>query len=144
MIHHDKNVGEVLDLLDELKIADNTFVMYSTDNGPHMNTWPDGAMTPFRSEKDTNWEGALRVPLLARWPGKIAPGSVSREIVQHHDWLPTFVAMAGEPDIVEKCKKGYKAGEKTFKIHLDGYNLVPYLTGKEKKSPRQGVRSKAG
>ena len=138
MVDHDKNVGEVLDLLDELKIADNTFVMYSTDNGPHMNTWPDGAMTPFRSEKDTNWEGAFRVPLLARWPGKIEAGKVSNEIVQHHDWLPTFVAMAGEPDIVEKCKKGYKAGEKTFKIHIDGYNLLPYLTGKEKKSPREG------
>jgi len=138
MIDHDKNVGEILDLLDELKIADNTFVMYSTDNGPHMNTWPDGAMTPFRSEKDTNWEGAFRVPLLVRWPGKIEAGKISNEIVQHHDWLPTFVAMAGEPDIVEKCKKGYKAGDKTFKIHIDGYNLLPYLTGKEKKSPRQG------
>jgi len=138
MIDHDKNVGEVLDLLDELKIADNTFVLYSTDNGPHMNTWPDGAMTPFRSEKDTNWEGAFRVPLVVRWPGKIPAGKVSREIVQHHDWLPTFLAMAGEPDIVEKCKKGYKAGDKTFKIHIDGYNLLPYLTGKEKKSPRQG------
>jgi arylsulfatase A-like enzyme len=138
MIDHDKNVGEILDLLDELKIADNTFVMYSTDNGPHMNTWPDGAMTPFRSEKDTNWEGAFRVPLLVRWPSKIEAGTISNEIVQHHDWLPTFVAMAGETDIVEKCKKGYKAGDKTFKIHLDGYNLLPYLTGKEKKSPRQG------
>jgi arylsulfatase len=138
MIDHDKNVGELLDLLDELGIADNTFVMYSTDNGPHMNTWPDGAMTPFRSEKDTNWEGAFRIPLLVRWPGKIAAGAVSNEIVQHHDWLPTFLAMAGEPDIVEKCKKGYKAGGKTFKVHIDGYNLLPYLTGQEKKSPRKG------
>jgi arylsulfatase A-like enzyme len=138
MIDHDKNVGEMLDLLDELGIADNTFVMYSTDNGPHMNSWPDGGMTPFRSEKDTNWEGAFRVPLLVRWPGKIRAGSISNEIVQHHDWLPTFLAMAGEPDIVEKCKKGHKAGDKTFKIHLDGYNLLPYLTGEEKKSPRPG------
>ena len=138
MIDHDKNVGELLDLLDELGIADDTFVMYSTDNGPHMNTWPDGAMTPFRSEKNTNWEGAFRVPLLVRWPGKIAAGSVSNEIVQHHDWLPTFLATAGEPDIVEKLKKGYKAGGKTFKVHIDGYNLLPYLTGKEKKSPRKG------
>jgi arylsulfatase A-like enzyme len=138
MIDHDKNVGEVLDYLDEIGIADNTLVMYSTDNGPHMNTWPDGAMTPFRSEKDTNWEGAFRVPLLVRWPGKIAAGSVSNEIVQHHDWLPTFLAMAGDPDIVEKCKKGHDAAGKHFKIHLDGYNLVPYLTGKEKKSPRPG------
>jgi arylsulfatase A-like enzyme len=138
MVDHDKNVGEVLDYLDELGIADNTIVMYSTDNGPHMNTWPDGAMTWFRSEKDTNWEGAFRVPLLVRWPGHIAAGSISNEIIQHHDWLPTFLAMAGEPDIVEKCKKGHQAAGKTFKIHLDGYNLVPYLTGKEKKSPRPG------
>ena len=95
-------------------------------------------MTPFRSEKNTNWEGAFRVPLLVRWPGKIAAGSVSNEIVQHHDWLPTFLAMAGEPDIDEKLKKGHKAAGKTFKVHIDGYNLLPYLTGKEKKSPRQG------
>jgi arylsulfatase len=138
MIDHDKNVGDLLDLLDDLGIADNTFVMYSTDSGPHMNSWPDGGMTPFRSEKDTNWEGAFRIPLLARWPGKIQAGSISNEIVQHHDWLPTFLAMAGEPDIVQKCKKGYKAGDKTFKIHIDGFNLVPYLTGREKRSPRQG------
>jgi arylsulfatase A-like enzyme len=138
MIDHDKNVGEVLDFLDKLGIADNTLVMYSTDNGPHMNTWPDGAMTPFRSEKDTNWEGAFRVPLLVRWPGNVPAGVISNEIVHHHDWLPTFLAMAGEPDIVEKCKKGHKAGDKTFKVHIDGYNLLPYLTGKEKKSPRPG------
>jgi arylsulfatase A-like enzyme len=138
MIDHDKNVGDVLDLLDKLGIAENTFVLYTTDNGPHMNTWPDGAMTPFRSEKDTNWEGAFRVPLLVRWPGKIKAGAVSNEIVQLHDWLPTFLAMAGEPDIVEKLKKGYKAGHKTFKVHIDGYNLLAYLTGKEKKSPRPG------
>ena len=137
MIDHDKNVGQVLDYLDELGIADNTFVMYSTDNGPHMNSWPDGAMTPFRSEKNTNWEGAFRVPLLVRWPGKIKPGSVSNEIVQHHDWLPTFLAMAGEPDVVEKLKKGYQAIGATYKNHIDGYNLVPYLTGQEKKSPRK-------
>jgi arylsulfatase A-like enzyme len=138
MIDHDKNVGDVLDHLDKLGIAEDTFVMYTTDNGPHMNTWPDGAMTPFRSEKDTNWEGAFRVPLLVRWPGHIPAGSIANEIVQHHDWLPTFLAMAGEPNIVEKCKKGHKAGDKTFKIHIDGFNLLPYLTGKEKKSPRPG------
>ena len=138
MIDHDRNVGELLSLLDKLGIAENTFVMYSTDNGPHMNTWPDGAMTPFRSEKDTNWEGAFRVPMLVRWPGQIPAGAVSNEIVQHHDWLPTFLAMAGEPDIVEKCKKGHRAGDKKFKVHLDGYNLLPFLTGKDKKSPRQG------
>jgi arylsulfatase A-like enzyme len=138
MIDHDKNVGELLDLIDDLGIADNTFVMYSTDNGPHMNTWPDGAMTPFRSEKDTNWEGAFRVPMLVRWPGKIPAGVVSNEIIQHHDWLPTFLAMAGEPDIVEKLKKGHQAAGKKFKAHIDGYNLLPYLTGKEKQSPRNG------
>src|SRR5499425_1056896 len=104
MIDHDKHVGELLNLLDELGIANDTFVMYSTDNGPHMNTWPDGAMTPFRSEKNTNWEGAFRVPMVVRWPGKIPAGVVSNEIVQHHDWLPTFLAMAGEPNIVEKLK----------------------------------------
>jgi len=139
MVDHDKNVGEMLDFLDELGIAEDTFVMYSTDNGPHMNTWPDGAMTPFRSEKDTNWEGAFRVPLLVRWPGKIPAGAVSNEIVQHHDWLPTFLALAGEPDIIEKLKKGHKAAGKTFKVHIDGYNLLPYLTGKDKKSPREGL-----
>jgi arylsulfatase A-like enzyme len=139
MIDHDKNVGEMLDLLDHLGIAENTFVMYSTDNGPHVNSWPDGGSTPFRSEKDTNWEGAFRVPMLVRWPGKIPAGSVSNEIVQHHDWLPTFLAMAGEPEIVEKCKKGYKVGDKTYRVHIDGYNLLPYLTSKEKKCPRQGL-----
>jgi arylsulfatase A-like enzyme len=138
MIDHDKNVGELLDLLDELGIAEDTIVMYSTDNGPHMNTWPDGAMTPFRSEKDTNWEGAFRIPLLLRWPGKIAAGSVSTEIVQHHDWLPTFLAAAGEPQITERLRAGHKAGDKTFKVHIDGFNLLPYLTGKEPKSPREG------
>jgi arylsulfatase A-like enzyme len=138
MIDHDKHVGELLNLLDELGIANDTFVMYSTDNGPHMNSWPDGAMTPFRSEKNTNWEGAFRVPMVVRWPGKIPAGVVSNEIVQHHDWLPTFLAMAGEPDIVEKCKKGHQAAGKTFKVHIDGYNLLPYLTGEVKKSPRQG------
>jgi arylsulfatase len=138
MIDHDKNVGQVLAVLDELKIAENTIVVYSTDNGPHMNSWPDGAMTPFRSEKDTNWEGAFRIPELIRWPGKIPAGVVSNEIVQHHDWLPTFLAAAGETDIVEKCKRGHKAGVKHFKVHIDGYNLLPYLTGKEKQGPRKG------
>jgi arylsulfatase A-like enzyme len=137
MIDHDKNVGEMLDYLDQLGIADNTFVMYSTDNGPHRNSWPDGGMTPFRSEKDTNWEGAFRIPLVARWPGNIAAGTVSNEIIQHHDWLPTFLAMAGDPDVVEKLKKGYSAIGRGFKNHIDGYNLLPYLTGKVKDSPRK-------
>jgi len=138
MIDHDRNVGDVLDYLDKLGIAENTFVMYTTDNGPHMNTWPDAGMTPFRSEKNTNWEGAFRVPLIARWPGHIKPNSEANGIVQHHDWLPTFLAMAGEPDIVEKLKKGgYAANHRQFKNHIDGYNLVPYLTGETKESPRQ-------
>ena len=136
MIDHDKNVGDMLALLDEMGIADNTLVMYSTDNGPHSNTWPDGATTPFRSEKNTNWEGAFRIPLLVRWPGKIKAGSISNEIVQHHDWFPTFLAMAGEPGIVEKAKKGYKACGRTYKNHIDGYNLLPYLTGQVQKGPR--------
>ncbi len=138
MIDHDKNVGEMLDLLDQLNIAQDTIVVYSTDNGPHMNTWPDGAMTPFRSEKNTNWEGAFRVPLLMRWPGKIPASSICNEIVSHHDWLPTFLAAAGEPHIREKLLTGHEASGKRFKVHLDGYNLLPCLTGKEKKSPRQG------
>jgi arylsulfatase len=138
MIDHDKTVGELLNVLDELKIADNTFVMYSTDNGPHCNSWPDAGTTPFRSEKNSMWEGAYRVPAFARFPGKIPAGSVSNEIVSHLDWLPTILAAAGEPDIIEKCKKGHKAGSKTFKVHLDGYNLIPHLTGKDPKSPRKG------
>jgi arylsulfatase A-like enzyme len=137
MIDHDKVVGQMLDFLDELGIADNTFVQYSTDNGPHRNTWPDAGTTPFRSEKNTNWEGAFRVPLLVRWPGQIKAGSVSTEVVQHHDWFPTFLAMAGETDIVEKAKKGYQACGRTYKNHIDGYNLLPYLTGQEKESPRK-------
>jgi arylsulfatase len=137
MIDHDKNVGTVLNKIDELGIADNTIVMYSTDNGPHMNSWPDAGMTPFRSEKNTNWEGAYRVPAMVRWPGKIKPGTVSNDIVSHLDWAPTLLAVAGVPDVKEKLLKGYKADGKNFKVHLDGYNLVPYLTGQEAKSPRQ-------
>jgi arylsulfatase len=137
MIDHDKNVGELLDYLDRLGITDNTFVMYSTDNGPHRNSWPDAGTTPFRSEKNTNWEGAFRIPMIVRWSGKIAAGTVSNGIVQHYDWLPTFLAMAGETDVIKKLKKGgYKANGKTFKNHIDGFNLLPYLTGKEEKSPR--------
>ena len=137
MIDHDKNVGTVLAKLKELGIADNTFVMYSTDNGPHMNSWPDAAMTPFRNEKNSNWEGAYRVPAMVRWPGKIKPGSVSNEIVSHLDWLPTLLAMAGVPDVKEKLLTGYEAGKETYKVHLDGYNLLPYLTGEAPKGPRK-------
>jgi arylsulfatase len=137
MIDHDKNVGTVLKALVDLGIADNTFVMYSTDNGPHMNSWPDAAMTPFRSEKNTNWEGAYRVPTMVRWPGKIKPGQISNEMVAHHDWLPTLLAMAGDTQVTEKLLKGYRVGAMTYKVHLDGYNLVPYLTGQVAKSPRE-------
>lgn len=136
MIDHDKNVGTVLKALDDAGIADNTFVMYSTDNGPHMNTWPDGAMTPFRNEKNSNWEGAYRVPAMVRWPGKIKPGTVSNQMVGHHDWLPTLLAIAGDPDITQKLLKGLQIGDMTYRVHLDGYNLVPYLTGQTDKSPR--------
>jgi arylsulfatase A-like enzyme len=138
MVDHDKNVGELLDLLDELGITEDTFVMYSTDNGPHMNSWPDGAMTPFRSEKDTNWEGAFRIPLAVRWPQTIPAGVVSNDIVHHHDWLPTFLAMAGEPDIVGKCEKGHQAGDRTYKVHIDGFNLLDFLTKDGVRSPRKG------
>ncbi|WZP00907.1 arylsulfatase [Isosphaeraceae bacterium EP7] len=137
MIDHDKNVGTVLDAIDRLKLGDDTFVMYSTDNGPHMNTWPDAGMTPFRNEKNTNWEGAYRVPAMVRWPGKIKPGTVSNEMVSHHDWLPTFLAMAGDGDVKEKLLKGHAVGDTTYKVHLDGYNLVPYLAGQAEKSPRE-------
>jgi arylsulfatase len=136
MLYHDECVGKLLDLLDELGIADNTLVMYSTDNGPHMNSWPDAGMTPFRNEKNSNWEGAYRVPCMVRWPGQIPAGVVSNEIISHLDFLPTFVAAAGDAGIKDKLLKGHKAGKKTFKVHLDGYNLLPYLTGKESKSPR--------
>ncbi len=136
MIDHDKNVGTVLDKIDELGIGDNTFVMYSTDNGPHMNSWPDAAMTPFRNEKNSNWEGAYRVPCMVRWPGKIQAGSVSNDIVSHLDWLPTILAMAGDAGIKEKLLQGHQAGDRTYQVHLDGHNLVPYLTGEVDKCPR--------
>jgi arylsulfatase len=139
MIDHDKVVGALLDQLDELGIADDTIVIYSTDNGPHMNTWPDAGMTPFRSEKNTNWEGAFRIPEVIRWPGHIPAGAVSNEIIQHHDWLPTFLAAAGDDGIVDKLKKGHKVGSTTYKVHIDGYNLLPYLTGEVDKSPRPGL-----
>src|SRR5262245_6489408 len=129
MIEHDATVGKILKAIDDLGIADHTIVLYTTDNGPHMNTWPDGAMTPFRSEKNTNWEGAFRVPCMIRWPGRIQPGTISNDIVSALDWAPTLMAAAGDPDIKEKLLKGHQAGSKTFKVHLDGYNQLPYLTG---------------
>ena len=136
MIDHDKHVGTLLDKLDELGISDNTIVMYSTDNGPHANTWPDGATTPFRNEKNSNWEGAFRLPAMIRWPGRIPAGVVTNDIVSAMDMLPTFLAAAGEPDIKEKLLTGHQAGGKTFKVHLDGYNLLPFLTVEGERSPR--------
>ena len=137
MIDHDKNVGTVLKALDDLGIADNTLVMYSTDNGPHMNSWPDAAMTPFRSEKNSNWEGAYRVPCMIKWPGHIPAGVVNNDIVSHLDMLPTILAAAGVPDVKEQLLKGMQVGDTTFKVHLDGYNLLPLLTGETKVDPRK-------
>ncbi|MCB9467895.1 MAG: arylsulfatase [Candidatus Obscuribacterales bacterium] len=137
MIDHDRNVGSILDQLDKLGIADNTIVMYGTDNGPHMNSWPDAGMTPFRNEKDSNWEGAYRTPAMVRWPGKIKAGRVSNQIMSHLDWMPTLLAAAGEPDIKDKLLNGYKVGNKTFRVHLDGYNQLDFLTGDEDKSARE-------
>jgi arylsulfatase len=137
MVVHDEQIGQMLDKLDDLGIADNTIVMYSTDNGPENDAWPDGANTPFRSQKDTNWEGAWRVPSFIRWPGKIKPGTVFNGICSHQDMLPTLLAAAGDPDVSQKLLTGHKAGDKTFKVHIDGVNLLPYLTGQVKESPRE-------
>jgi len=137
MIEHDATIGAVLKAVDDLGIASNTIVLYTTDNGPHQNSWPDAGTTPFRSEKNTNWEGAFRVPCLIRWPGRIQAGVVSNEIVSGLDWLPTLMAAVGEPDIKDKLLKGHQAGTKTFKVHLDGYNQLPYLTGQQPRSARK-------
>jgi arylsulfatase len=139
MVEHDMHVGQLLDLLDRLGIADETLVFYSTDNGPHYNTWPDAAATPFRGEKNTNWEGGWRVPAMVRWPGKIKPGSISNEIMHHMDWLPTLAAVAGDPNVKESLKKKKKRRQKGFRVHLDGYNFLPYFTGEEEKGPRKEV-----
>ncbi len=140
MVEHDMHIGKFLDVLDELGIADNTIVFYSTDNGPHMNTWPDAGWNPFRGEKNTNWEGGWRVPAMVRWPGKIPAGTWSNEIVHHMDWLPTLLAAAGEPNIKEKLKAGgVSAIGRNYKVHLDGYNILPLLTGETDKSPRQEI-----
>jgi len=136
MIEHDLTIGDILKALDDLGIADNTIVVYSTDNGPHMNTWPDGAMTPFRSEKNTNWEGAFRVPCIVRWPGAIKPGQVTTELMSHNDWIPTLATIAGEPDLTNKLLKGYNANGKTYKVHLDGFDQSNFLLGKTQKSAR--------
>jgi arylsulfatase len=139
MVEHDMHIGKFLALLDELGIADNTILFYSTDNGPHYNTWPDAAATPFRGEKNTNWEGGWRVPSMVRWPAQIKAGAVSNQIMHHMDWLPTFVAAAGGPDIKEKLLTGVDAGGRSYKVHLDGYNFLPYLTGKQEQTPRHEI-----
>jgi arylsulfatase len=129
MLQHDADVGKLLKAVDDLGIADNTILIYTTDNGPHQNSWPDAATTPFRSEKNTNWEGAYRVPALIRWPGHIKPGSVSNEIVSGLDWFPTIAAAAGAPNIKTQLLAGAAIGDTTFKVHLDGYNILPLLEG---------------
>lgn len=137
MVEHDGHVGQLLKKLDELGIANNTIVMYSTDNGAEAMSWPDGGTTPFRGEKNTNWEGGYRVPCLIRWPGVIKPGTIYNSIFAHEDMMPTLLAAASVPDIKEKLLKGYQAGEKTYKVHLDGYNLIPYFKGEAKEAPRK-------
>ncbi|MEE9183230.1 MAG: arylsulfatase, partial [Acidimicrobiia bacterium] len=137
MVEHDGHVGQLLAKLDELGITDNTIVMYSTDNGAEVFSWPDGGMIPFRGEKNTNWEGGYRVPAMIRWPGRIEAGTVSNEIMSHEDWVPTFMAAVGEPDIKEKLLEGHTADGKSFRVHLDGYNLLPYLTGQAEHGPRR-------
>ncbi len=139
MVEHDRHIGKFLDRLDELGIADNTIVFYSTDNGPHYNTWPDADATPFRGEKNTNWEGGWRVPAMVRWPGNIKPGQWNTQIFHHMDWLPTFLAAAGNPDIKEQLLKGITANGRSYKVHLDGYNMLPLLTGKVEKGPRHEI-----
>ncbi|ODT21226.1 MAG: arylsulfatase [Kaistia sp. SCN 65-12] len=137
MVEHDGHVGQLLKTLEDLGIAGNTIVVYTTDNGAELMSWPDGGNTPFRGEKATGWEGGFRVPMLIRWPGVIKPGTVSNDIFSHYDLIPTFCAAAGEPDIVAKTRTGYQAGGQTFKVHLDGYNLEPFLAGSAKEAPRR-------
>mgnify|MGYP003572961874 CR=1 FL=1 len=137
MVEHDGHIGQVLDTLDELGLAENTIVMYSTDNGAEKFTWPDGGTAPFRGEKNDNWEGGYRVPLLVRWPGVIAPGTEVNEIISHEDWFPTLAAAAGDTDIKEKLKQGTRWGSRDYKVHLDGYNFLPYFTGETKEWPRK-------
>ncbi len=139
MVEHDDTIGLFLDKLDELGIADNTIVVYSTDNGAEKMSWPDGGISPFHGEKGTTFEGGFRVPQVIRWPGVIKPGTIYNDIISHEDWLPTFLAAAGVPDIVEKCKQGYTANGKKWKVHLDGHNFLPYFKGEAKKAPRDSI-----
>lgn len=137
MMQHDDDVGKLLQQLDDLGIAENTIVIYTTDNGPHYNMWPDGGVAPFRGEKNTNWEGGFRVPFLIRWPGVLQAGQTINEIASHTDWVPTLMAAAGEPDITQKLLQGHSAGNMTYRVHLDGYNLLPMLTGQGGQWPRK-------
>jgi arylsulfatase len=137
MVEHDGHVGQLLDLLDELGVADDTVVVYTTDNGAEKFTWPDGGTSPFKGEKATNWEGGFRVPCVIRWPGVIEPGSLVNELCAHEDFIPTFAAAAGETQLAEKLLKGSTLNGKKFKVHLDGHNLLPFLQGDEKESPRE-------
>ena len=133
MAQLDENVGEILKKLDELKIADNTIVIFTSDNGPEIFTWPDGGNTPFRGEKGMTTEGGFRVPCVVRWPGVIKSGTVINEIMSHEDWLPTILAAAGDPDVKTKLLTGLKAGDKTYKVHLDGYNFLPFFNGESRR-----------
>ena len=137
MVEHDAVVGQLLKKVDDLGIANDTLVIYTTDNGAEVMTWPDGGSTPFRGEKATNWEGGFRVPMLIRWPGVVKPGTVYNDVFAHEDLLPTFAAAGGDPDVVARCMKSCQSGKKTFKVHLDGYNLIPFFKGEVKESPRK-------
>ena len=137
MVEHDGMVGELLKLVDDLGVADNTIVVYTTDNGAEVFTWPDGGSTPYKGEKATNWEGGFRVPCLMKWPGVIKPGTIINDVCAHEDFVPTFAAANGDPDLVEKAKKGTTLNGKTFKVHLDGFNMLPFLKGDMKESPRK-------
>jgi arylsulfatase len=137
MVEHDRHVGELLDLLDELGLAEDTIVYYSTDNGPHYNTWPDAGTTPFRSEKNSNWEGAYRVPAFVRWPDRFPKGKTLNGIVAHEDWLPTFAAAGGDEDIKDKLKEGVELNGPKYRNYIDGYNMLDYLSGESKESPRK-------
>ena len=137
MIDHDRAVGQLLAALDEMQLTDDTIVFYSTDNGPHMNTWPDAGMTPFRNEKNSNWEGAYRVPAVVRWPGVLPAGRVLNGIMSHNDWFVTLVAAAGDPEIAAKLRAGHELNGRTYKVHLDGFNQLEYLRGDTDSSPRQ-------
>ena len=139
MVEHDGHVGQILDKLDELGIADNTIVIYSTDNGAETVSWPDGGITPFHGEKGTTWEGGMRVPAIVRWPGTVDPGVIYNEMMSHEDWLPTLLAAAGVPGIVDECKKGCRANGKQWKIHLDGHDFGPFFKGEAQKGPRDSI-----